>query len=226
MRIAIAILALFVATSAQAATTFVDDVGGFLAAADSQCNPGLAKFENFEGAAFAPWRWEDGNETSLISSQGIDWLSNVPGDPVTTSLASAQTGSYGFYSRMHGQAFPLPSIFDGLRIETTGTCAFAIWMRTTTVINRPAFILDGTFETGPLVEVTDFNWHFFGIVEPGGFYNLEMTEVLGDQGEPKRMFFDNSNIYLPEPKFSGGLALGVAALSTATRRRRQHENPR
>jgi hypothetical protein len=212
-----------IAHVAQAQTTFVDNEAGFIAAADAACGSGAAQTEGYEAPPWDTVRWDvpPFAEAVMITAQGLDWMSNVPGDPITTSTFSARTGGFGFYSRTHGEAFPLPSIFDGFRVETAGTCAFGIWLRTTTVINRPGFILDDTLATGGLLPITDFGWHHFGIVEPGGFYNLEVTEFDGDQGEPKHMFFDDARVYVPEPSFAGSLALGVAAMAMLRRRNQE-----
>lgn len=167
--------------------------------------------------------------TPAVSSQGILWTSNYPGNELATGTVggSAPDGSYAIYSLPHGNTTdsglycdndpePLPiECFqnDGLKIAAAdGGTLYAFGGRIDTAnAGKVTFLLDGVDINGNTTDNIDNwqregdpadNWQFVGVIDPDGFSTAELRELRGKDYQQVLLFADVFTI-------------GVAATSAA-----------
>lgn len=147
----------------------------------------------------------DPDTAPSVTSQGIIWTTNHDENEITTGLGAARTGAWGVYDPEHGFASGTISLCDvdnppeecWLRDGVAGTLAdpswplYAAggWIRTSTVPASLVMVIDGTVvELGPL---NDNSFHFFGVIDTGGFTRFQVVETEAKIGDAKLIFSDD-----------------------------------
>ena len=204
--ISISIAALLASTSAVAAPVVYLDVTAFL---DDLAAAGYTVVhEGFEDdATWGEVRSSVGgfHTAKEITSQGISWTSNYLAGSITTGEGSAVTGTYGFYSYLHGSyQTPDPGsdclvpgqCGDGWRGRAVDGLIYAIggWVDTNTPYAKIGMFIgeypDNPVDFGETCDPPDSEncWsnatigtqsEFFGVIDTAGFERFEYRELEG-----------------------------------------------
>jgi bacillopeptidase F len=175
------------------ASVFTDETA-FLAAVGN--GPKLT--EGFEDDAV----WDIARQPETVpsvTSRGVTWTSNHPGNDVTTGSGAARTGSWGFYSFPHGDPTatqPLDPTMDGFTGNSSAPLTAVGGWFVGTSGSRLSLILDGDdanpIDLGPV----DVFHGFLGVVVDGTFTTFEFRETEGKVEDQKFIFLDDVTMAL------------------------------
>jgi hypothetical protein len=157
--------------------------------------------------------------TPSITKNQLTWTSNVPGNNIRVGTGPALNGARGVFSLPHGNQSAIctnedyagtsicPWVYDGWIVTNNrATPLYAVggYLETNTPYASLEFLLDGTIVDFGADAALGTSHKFFGVINFGGFDEVEMRETDGVLLDQKliygdQFFFGSGTLSFPDP---------------------------